>query len=161
MEKGKFIYGAKTTYIYESMVITKVMYGYEGWVLNADDRHRLEVFEMKGLRNMCGVTRRDRIRNVRIREWCGWERKIISRYEEGLLRWYGHIVRMDEERLVRRVYEGVVDGNRGRGRPKRKWMDGVREALVMRGVLGDGREIAVDRIGWRGVVYGGGLVRLE
>ena len=35
--------------LFESVVIPKVMYGYESWVLNANDIHRLGVFEIKGL----------------------------------------------------------------------------------------------------------------
>ena len=53
-----------------------------------------------------------------------------------------------------RVIMGSVEGNRGRGRPRRRWMDGVREALERRGVIGDGRDLVGDRIEWRGVVYG-------
>ena len=54
-----------------SIVVPKVMYGSEAWSLNAKERSDLEVFEMKGLRSMCGVSKRGRVRNVRIRERCG------------------------------------------------------------------------------------------
>ena len=57
--------------IYESVVVSKIMYDCEAWCLNENDRHNLEVFEMKELRNMCGVSKRDGIRNVRIREMSG------------------------------------------------------------------------------------------
>ena len=142
--------------VFESVVIPKVMYGCETWVLSANYVHRLGVFEMKGLRSMCGVSVRDRVRNARIREWCGWDKSIISRYEQGILRWYGHVLRMDGGRLARRVFEDVVTGVRGMGRPKRRWMDGVKDVLGMRGVGGEGRELAMDRLRWRGVVYGTG-----
>ena len=70
--------------IYESVVVPKIMYVCEAWYLNENDRHNLEVFEMKGLRRMCGVSKRDRIRNIRIREMCGWERGLMVRYEQGI-----------------------------------------------------------------------------
>src|SRR5215470_15000758 len=105
---------------------------------------------------MCGVTLRDRVRNVRIREWCGWEKGLLSRFEQGILRWYGHLLRMGEGRLVRRVFEDMVRESRGRGRPKRRWMDGVKEVIAMRGVGDDGRELVVDRLGWKVIVYGAG-----
>ena len=38
--------------IYESVVVPKVMYGSELWVLSAKERKALEVFQMKGLRSM-------------------------------------------------------------------------------------------------------------
>ena len=59
-----------------------------------------------------------------------------------------------EDALVGRVTVGYVEGNRGRGRPKRRWVDGVREALERRGITGDGRELVDDRMEWREVVYG-------
>ena len=64
--------------VLESIVVSKVLYGSETWSLNAKERNDLEVFEMKCLRSMCGVSIRDRIRNVRIKERCGWERDFIE-----------------------------------------------------------------------------------
>src|SRR5215469_9818183 len=119
-------------------------------------RNDLEVIEMKSLRSMCGVTIRDRVRNVRIRERCGWERGLLSRYEQNVLKWYEHVMRGGEDSLVGRVNMGSVEGNRGRGRPKRRRIDGVREALERRGITGDGRDLVGDRMERKGVVYGRG-----
>src|SRR5215469_6208599 len=112
--------------VFESIVVPKVMYVSETWSLNAKKINDLEVFEMKGLRSMCGVSIRDRVRNVRTREICGWERGLLSMYEENVLKWYGHVMRGEEDSLVGRVTVGSVEGNRGRGRPKR-CERGVRE----------------------------------
>jgi hypothetical protein len=43
-----------------------------------------------------------------------------------VLRWYGHVERMEEERVVKRIYMPKVEGSRIRGRPKLRWMDGVK-----------------------------------
>src|SRR5215469_815665 len=129
------------------------MYGSETSSLNAKERNDLKVFEMKGLRSMCGVSIRDRVRNVRIKVRCGWERGLLSRYEQNVLKWYGHVM---ENSLVARVTMGFVEGNRERRRPKRRWMDGVRETLERRGITGDRRELVGDTMEWRGVVYGRG-----
>ena len=64
--------------VFESIVIPKVMYDSETWSLNAKERNDLKVFEKKELRSMCGVSIRDRVRNVRIRERCGWEKRFIE-----------------------------------------------------------------------------------
>src|SRR5215469_2555281 len=153
LNKGRMSLGMKRR-VFESIVVTKVMYGIETWSLNAKERNDLEVFEMKGLSSMCGVSIRDRVRNVRIMERCGWERGLLSRYKQNVLKWYEHVMRGGEDSLVGRVTVRSVEGNRGRGRPKRRWMDGVREALERRGINGDGRELVGDRMEWRGVVYG-------
>ena len=143
--------------MFESMCLPSAMYGCETWVMNAQIRKRLEVFEMKGLRAICGLRRVDRIRNERIREMCGWKRGIVGRAEEGVLRWFGHVCRMDENRIVGRVMRSEVEGGRGRGRPRMRWMDGVREILGGRGLnVDEGRRVAEDRVRWRAVVRGEG-----
>ena len=39
----------------------------------------------------------------------------------------GHVIRMEEQSATRRVLVVVVEGRRQRGRPKRRWEDGVME----------------------------------
>ena len=58
----------------------------EGWDLNAKEKYSLEVFEMKDLRSICGISLRDRIRNERIRERCRWDKSLIGRYEQSILK---------------------------------------------------------------------------
>ena len=40
-----------------------------------------------------------------------------------VLRWFGHMERMGEKMLVKRVYRPNMEGNRGRGKPKRRWRE--------------------------------------
>ena len=51
-----------------------------------------------------------------------------------VLRWFRHVVRMDEYRMARRVLMAKVSGGRVRGRPRLGWMDGVKVALGNRGM---------------------------
>ena len=46
-----------------------------------------------------------------------------------VLRWFGHVERMDNERLLRKVMNANVDGRSARGRPRFGWMGGVKRAL--------------------------------
>ena len=52
-----------------------------------------------------------------------------------VLKWFGHVERMEEERSVKRVYRANVEGNRGRGRPQRRWRNEVKELLIARGLV--------------------------
>jgi hypothetical protein len=54
--------------------------------------------------------------------------------DRNVLRWYGYVEKMKEERVVKRVYMSKVEGSRGRGRPKLKWMTGVKADVGRRGV---------------------------
>ena len=139
--------------LFEVICLSTVLYGCETWVLNAKVRKRLEVLEMDGLRGVCSLRRIDRVRNERIKQLCKWTRSVVARGEQGVLRWFGHVVRMSDERLVKKVFDSTVGGFRGRGRPKWRWLDGVRLALGNRGLnLEDGMRVAEDRDEWRRVV---------
>ena len=83
---------------------------------------------MKILRLIYGVTRRDRIRNTKIREDLKIEPigEIISRNN---LRWYGHVKRMEEDRYPRKYLEWQPVGRRPPGRPRMRWLDGVKKNL--------------------------------
>ena len=78
---------------------------------------------MRMLRWMCGVTRKDKIRNEHIRgttKVVQASRKITERR----LKWYGHVMRMEEDHVVRRSSDDESDtGERKRGRPKTRWKD--------------------------------------
>ena len=43
------------------------------------------------------------------------------------LRWEGHVVRMDDKELPKKILWTNTGGHRGRGRPKSRWIDGVEE----------------------------------
>ena len=48
-----------------------------------------------------------------------------------------------------------VQGKRGRGRPRRRFLDSVRSDLEIRGLRLDDHTLALaqDRVAWRGVVH--------
>ena len=63
-----------------------------------------------------------------MKSWrAGIERDLVSRAEKTVLRWFGHVERMDEYRMARRVFK--VSGGWVRGRPRLGWMDGVKVTL--------------------------------
>ena len=75
----------------------------------------------------------DRVRNEEVSRRAGIERELASRADQRVLRGFGHVERMDEYRMARRVLMSEVSGGRVRGRPRLGWMDGVKVALGNRG----------------------------
>ena len=53
--------------VYKTVVRPALLYGAEIWATTRGQEARLEVNEMRMLRWMCGVTRKDNIRNEHIR----------------------------------------------------------------------------------------------
>ena len=57
----------------------------------------------------------DRVPNARIRELCGVKKGLDERTDEGVLRWFGHVKRMEKDRIAKSIYVVVVQWV-GRGR---------------------------------------------
>ena len=70
----------------------------------------------------------DRVRNEEVHRRAGIEWELASRADQRVLRWFGHVERIDEYRMARRVLMAEVSGGRVRGRPRLGWMDGVKVA---------------------------------
>ena len=102
--------------------------------MRSAERRKVNVLEIKCLRSLVGVSRMDRIRNEEVRRRAGIERELASPADQRVLRWFGHVERMDEYHMARRVLMAVVSGGQLRGRPKLGWMDGVKVALGNRGM---------------------------
>ena len=77
-----------------------------------------------------------------------------SKADKRVLRWFGHVERMDEYRMARRVLMAEVSGGLVRVRPSLDWMDGVRVSLGNREMKVDAaRQCAKDRKGWTALVH--------
>jgi hypothetical protein len=70
------------------------------------------------------------------------------------LEWLGHVVRMDEYRSVKKIFEGKLEGRRGRGRLRLRWINGVEDDLRKLGVK-RWRTKALDRVEWASIVREG------
>ena len=102
--------------------------------MKSAERRKVIVLEIKCLSSLVGVSRMDRVRNVEVRRRAGIERELASRVDKRVLRWFVHVERMDEDRMVRRVLMAEVSGGHVRGRQRLGWMDGVNVALGNRGM---------------------------
>ena len=76
----------------------------------------------------------DRVRNEEVHRRAGIERELANRTDQRVLRWFGHVERMDKCRMTIRVLMAEVSGRRVRGRPRLEWVDIVKVALGNRGM---------------------------
>ena len=96
----------------------------------------------------------DRVRNEEVHRRAGIERELASRVDQRVLRWFGHVERMDEYRTARRVLMAEVSGGWIRGRLMSTQMDGVKVALGNRGMMVEAaRQCMKDRKEWRALVH--------
>jgi hypothetical protein len=72
----------------------------------------------------------------RIRRKMGMKKDILQKIEARQLRWYGHLVQMEDCRTARQVAEWNPQGKRRRGRPVSTWKDGIRNNIQGRNLKG-------------------------
>ena len=134
--KGKF---------YKSVVRPAMLYGAETWPIKKEQERRMEVAEMRMLRWMCGATRRDRIKNDFIRGTVKVV-EVSKKAQERRLKWYGHVMRREDDFVCRRIMNMEVEGRRRRGRPKFRWKDGISNDMREKGLREQDMQ---DRGRWR------------
>jgi hypothetical protein len=66
--------------------------------LPENNKRRIEATEMDTLRRSSRISRKDRIRNVTLRQQIGLEETIIKEIEQNQLTWCGHVQRLAEGR---------------------------------------------------------------
>ena len=111
------------------MIKSSLLYGAETWRLIENNKRRVEATEMDVLRRSSRISRKDRIRNVTVRQQIGLEETIIKEIEQNQLTWYGHVQRMAEERLPKIALKWMPKQKRARGRLKKNWMEGIKKAM--------------------------------
>ncbi|KAK3511475.1 hypothetical protein QTP70_008958 [Hemibagrus guttatus] len=134
--------------VYRTVVRPAMLYGLETVSLRKRQESELEVAELKMLRFSLGVTRLDRIRNEYIRGTAHVGR-LGDKVREARLRWFGHVQRRESEYIGRRMLDMGLPGRRQRGRPKRRYMDGINEDMKL---VGASVEDAEHRDRWREMI---------
>ena len=130
----------------QTMVESVLCYGSEIWALKEEDKRKLLAIEMDYLRRSARVSRLQRVRNEEIRNRMKATESVIQRVEKRGLRWFGHLLRMDDTRWPKRIFQWTPPGKNKRGRPRRSWNEGIRQTMRDRGMEED---LAYDREGWR------------
>ena len=62
--------------------------------------------------------------------------EISKKVQESRLKWCGHVLRREDEYVGKRVMVMEVPGKRRRGRPKRRWLDNIKNDLSERELSG-------------------------
>lgn len=149
--KGKEIPTEIKALIYKTILRPILLYGSECWAMNTVHKSRLEAAEMRVLRVIRGISLRDRVRSERIRTDLGVE-PVLDCVERNQLRWFGHVRRMEGAERLRRILVWRPEGRRPAGRPRKRWMESIAEAVQRRGAtMGEVEEnrTFADREVWR------------
>jgi hypothetical protein len=115
--------------IYNTLIKSSLLYGSETWRLTENNKRPVEATETDVLRRSSRISRKDRIRNVTIRQQIELKETVIKEIEQNQLTWYGHVQRMTEGRLPKIALKWMPKQWRARGRPKKNWMEGIKKTM--------------------------------
>ena len=71
---------------------------------------------------MTGKTLKDRVKNEWVKKKCKLKEDVKVKVQKNVMRWFGHVERMDDERLTKCIY-------REKGRPRKIWLDQIGEIV--------------------------------
>ena len=140
--------------LFNSIVMSVLMYGCESWKGLREVEDRLRRFESGCLRKIMKIRWFDMVSEEELRARTG-QKSVIERLRTCRWRWYGHVLRMPEERIPKEALEWRPDGRRRVGRPKDTWLRTIererREKNLDRVYV---EALAEDRSAWRSFVAG-------
>jgi len=96
-----------------------------------------------------GITWKGKVSNERVRAQTQLE-KINLIVKERRLRWLGHVLRMDNNRLPRQaVHWNISNTKRKPGKPQKNWIDTIQQDSKSIGMTWEvAQQLAVIREGW-------------
>ena len=139
--------------LYKLVTVRTSLYGAGAWGMRSAERRKVNVPEMKCLRSLVGVSRMYWVRNEDVPRTAEIERVLASLEDQRVLRWFGHVERMDEYRMARKVLMAKISEGLVLGRLRLGRMDGLKVAFGSRGMTVRLRDNAKDRREWRNLVY--------
>lgn len=118
--KNKYMGTEAKVKIYKAMVRPVLTYATEVKTETKRTKQKIRTTEMKVLRNILGVTLRDKQTNKSIRERCDVQ-DVVKWSKIRKKKWKEHVERMNENRLARICMTEKPTGGRPPGRPPKRW----------------------------------------
>ena len=95
--------------------------GNEVWCLKDCEMQILRRTKRSMVRAICGVQLKDRSRSTDLLFMLGLNETIDQLAMVNSVFWYDHVLRREDGHVFRRASDFEVEGQRKKGRPKRKW----------------------------------------
>lgn len=142
--------------VYKAVVLPSLLYGCETWTVYSRHSKQLNAFHMRCLRNLLRIKWQDKVPDTEVLQRAESE-SIHASLLRSQLRWAGHVHRMDDSRLPKRLLYGELStGKRPLGRPKLRYRDNLKASLKHCNIPHTSWEkTADDRSAWRSAVKTG------
>lgn len=136
--------------ILRTCVFSIALYASETWTLKKTDRDKILAFEMYCYRRILQLSWTQKVTNIEVRKRLSIKDDLVQAIMKRKLELFGHISRMDNNRKIKSVMLGIIEGSNKRGRPCREWLDDIRDWCQKD--IHYLSQIAQDRGKWNGMV---------
>ena len=109
-------------------------YGSERMIWREKERARIRVVQMYNFRILFSIRRMDKVPNGYIRQLCGVTKGVDEKIDEGVLRLFGYVERMEIDMIAKRVFVGECADSSSVGGPRKRWIDTIKDCLKKRGL---------------------------
>ena len=137
--------------LFNAIVMAVLLYCCESWKGLRDIELRVRRFESNCLRKIMNIRWFEHISEEQVRERSG-QRSVIEKIRYHRWRWYGHVLRMPEDRLPKQALGWTPEGSRRVGRPKDTWRRTIAKDKRERNIDVNVEELAQRRDDWRNFI---------
>ena len=144
--------------VYRAAVLTTLLYGSEIWTVYQRHGGKLNHFHTTHLRKLLGIKWQDKIPDTEVLARAGLP-SIHTLLKKSQLRWAGHVARMPDNRLPKKLLFGELQhGKRSLGGPKKCYKDTLKGSLKSFNLNPDTWELAAqNRNEWRASLHNGAI----
>ena len=131
-----------------------MLYGAEARTLTKKEEQALLIFKRKIFRIIYGTKYENG-------EWKSQTKQELEKMSIGenivkwikgqRISWFGHVDRMEEDRMPKKIFTQELEGTRRRGRPRKGWKEEVERDLQVLGVR-RWRGLVAEREKWKDIV---------
>ena len=112
-----------------------------------DDFSKINAFELWCYRRMLQISWKAHKTNEYVLSKVTTVKSLVNIINKRKLDYFGHISRRDNNNLEKGIMNGAIEGRRRRGRPKLRWVDGVKR--MTGGTIQEEAELAGNREEWK------------
>jgi hypothetical protein len=142
---------ATTILLYKTLIRPLVSFGEEAWTMTKKDEQAILVFERKIFRRIYGPKYENwewKSRTNRELEEMSKGENLVKWTKGKRISWLGHLERMEEDRMPKKIFTQELEGTRQRGSPRKGWKEEAERDLQALGVR-RWRQLVTDREKWK------------
>ena len=151
--RSRLLSRATKIILYKTLIRPVVSYGAETWTLTEKEEQAVLIFKRKIFRRIYG----SKYENGEWKSSTNRELEEMSKGENIVIwikgqriSWLGHVKRMEEDGMPKRIFTQELEGTRRRGRPRKRWKEEAERDFQVLGVR-RWRELVADRKKWKDI----------